>query len=280
MGMRSAMQQLLDQSDRKSALKQHQETVSEPKIEETATQSTEVVNEEVATVPDVEPEVDLEIEKKRTLVSLEDEVKKLREENAKRRLEAKALREQAEELFKDEKSEYEKKIKALEQQTNELAKLKKNSVEQTVSEEEKIRLKDLELSEMKKEFSKLSSKYDEIHSSYKSFLDQQEQEKQIRSQAWDNKIKDEISKIPEEKRKFAEALIKGYEDKQEALFALLEAKKENLFGNKKVEVVHAVPKTSIVEEQQTTATPLNHKLKIRRGLSKALQEARPGTRLV
>lgn len=231
-----------------------------------------------------EPE-DFETIKRRSQESLEDEIKKLREESAKRRLENKALKEQAADLFEEERKQMLAKQKEMEKQLKALQKIqleneaKERGLELDAKTKELIEAKELEAEQNRKELEKLRKKHEETESKYNEYLERQREEAELKDKVLQSKIDAELEKIPEDKRTFADALVRGFEDKQAGYFELLRAKQEGLFGVKKVEVAHQVPvgdKGESTEQKQHR----NNKERLSSGLSKVTGGMTPGQRLV
>jgi hypothetical protein len=231
-------------------------------------------------------EVDFETIKKRSAESIEDELKSLREEAKKRRLENKALKENALQLFEDERKQMTAKTKELEKQLKAFKELQlkaeaeKAGVEIDAKTQEILQAKELDLEQKQKDFEKLEKKHLEIESRYKEIIERQKEEAELKEKVLKAKIEAELETIPEDKRDFATALVRGYEDRQDGYFKLLEAKQGGLFGAKKVEVSHQVPKTDEGEGSGTKEQHRNNKERLSSGLSKVTADMMPGQRLV
>jgi chromosome segregation ATPase len=270
--------------------KKQEPAAAKPKQEPAIEEQVETAAEEVANLQaeaNEEP-VDLEVLKQRSLESLEDEVKKLREEAKKRRLENNALKEQAAQIFEEDKKKMESEIKKRDDQIKKLEKLMDDLAKKTESKTEEVsnaaesassKTELVELQAKEKELENIKKKFDEAQSRLKEIEDQKKEEQEIRRKAYQNKIDEILDAIPEQKRKFADALVKGFTDIQEGYFALLEAKQEKLFDNKVIEVSHAVPKGD--DETREEIKGLNSKGKIKLGLKNASSGGiKPGDRLV
>jgi len=242
---------------------------------------TEEIIEDTSATDDLSTKIKLmEAEKKLMQDELENKLKEAREDAAKRRMQNKVLKEQATELFSKEKELYAKEIAELKKQADELAALKKKDAISEKGIGEQLELTRLEIESKNKELLKTQKKADEAQSKLQEFLDQQKETEEIQNKVLDEKIAEELAKIPEGKRKFAELIVKGEgSDKKAGLYALLEAKNDNLFGVKKVEVIHQVPRNS---ETTNTNKVLTSKGKISSGL-RTIQgngHLRPGQRII
>lgn len=113
--------------------------------------------------------------------------------------------------------------------------------------------------------------------SYKAKALQYEAEQEARQSVYKERIKEELNKIPDDLRPFAEKMVKGYEDSQEAWLALAEAQQKNMFGEKKVVVNHTTPgagngarlnKTQIEDDAKKERSAKTSQELIRDGLKK------------
>jgi chromosome segregation ATPase len=273
--MSSAMQELLKASG-SSLPERKQETTTEPIVEDSG-------QIEVKSTP-ASPELDTEVEKKSILEEYESKLKEARDEAARRRIENKALKEQVEKLFEEEKkamSEEVERYKKLAQELSESAQKEKSEGDKKkaneVSEEaEKLKL---ELKQREDELKQFQKQAEESDKKLKEIEDRKKLEQEVRDRIVQEKIDNLMKAIPDDKKKFAEALVKGSEDKETGYMALIEAKNAKLFDNKVVEVQHGVPKDSdrsFTEDRSAIKT----KDKLREGLKKVRQGIKPGERLV
>lgn len=244
------------------------------------TKVAEVVVEETLLADE---ELNPEDVQKRTVDSYEDEIKKLREENAKRRkkeAEAKELAlASAEEIFKSERELYENKLAQL---TEELDKSKQAKVEvadKKIEDEIKTQETSIELKAIKKQLDELRKKNEESEKILKEQKEREDDERQLRRQAAQNRFLSLLKEIPEDQHKFAQAVFKGHEDPQEGLLAVAEAKTSGIFGKKKIEVVHATPKTYTPKNVDEERTPINKKVKMTEAIKARRSSLTPGSRL-
>lgn len=226
-------------------------------------------------------EEDLEAIKKRTSESLEDEVKKLRQENAKRRDREKKAHEEAAKLFSSEREQYESQMAEMKKQLEGLSKVKEAKAESEVDNSIEVKAKESELSAIRDANAALKKQLDAISAAQKEREDKEAEDKKLRIQAIQSRFDEELKSIPEDKQKFAKSMFKGHEDAQEGLFAFLEAKREGLFGKKTVQVIHKPTNTQTTNKETTNnQEKITSKQKIRAGLSKSLANGlQPGQNL-
>lgn len=115
---------------------------------------------------------------------------------------------------------------------------------------------------------------------YKNKAIQYEAEQEAKREQYRDRIKEELAKIPDELKEFADAIVKGKEDPQEGWLALAAARDKGLFGEKKVTVSHAVPgaangarlsKTKADDQANAANTKKTSRDLIKSGLSKIKQ---------
>ncbi len=212
------------------------------------------------------------------------EVVKLREENKAYRTK---LQEQLDKLEK-EKQEAITKIRE-EAQTALEAKKKLEAIEADQADkkrsiEEKLANREARLVEVENVYKRELDEKEKLLTSYKSKATQYEAEQEARQQVYRDKIKEELGKIPEEFRSFADKMVKGYEDPHEAWLSLSEAQRMGMFGEKKIVVNHSVPgandgarlsKDKIEEQERAERAKLPSMSLIRMGLQKAVKEKNP-----
>lgn len=210
---------------------------------------------------------------KRTEDSYEDEIKKLREENAKRRKKEQEAKEKAlamaDEVFKTEREEYEKNLAEMKRQLDELKALKKE--ENKVEKEVKAAESSVESEILRKELESLRKESAAIKAEMEARRESEESEKALRKQAAENRFKSFLNEIPEEYKEYASAMFKGYSDSSEGLIAITKAKAQGLFGKKTIEVVSRVPK----EDKHNNTSELNPRHKRDKRVN-ALKERRQG----
>ncbi len=237
--------------------------------------ATEETSVEESPAPEAEviaqPEEDIEALKKRTQESLEDEVKKLRQENAKRREREKKALEEASKLFASERDQYEAQMAEMKQQLAELAKLKETKVENEVEKSIEVKAKESEIKSIQEANAELKRQLDQLAKAQKEREEKEAEEKNLREKAVMARFNEELKSIPEDKHKFAKSIFNGAEgDVQEKLFTFLEAKKDGIFGKKQIQVLHKPAATQSTNKTDNNQEKLTSKQKIKSGLAKSL----------
>jgi hypothetical protein len=208
------------------------------------------------------------------------EVVKLREEN-------KAVRTKFQEQLdkiKQEQAEAIAKIKEEAQSAYE-AKKKLEAVEAEAADkkrsiEEKLADREAKLARTEEAYKRQLEEKEKEVASYKNKALQYEAEVEARREQYRDRIKEELAKVPDDLKEFADAIVKGKEDPQEGWLALAAARDKGLFGEKKVVVNHTVPgagngarlsKTKADEEAEAKNKKKTSRDLIRNGLSKIKQ---------
>jgi DNA repair exonuclease SbcCD ATPase subunit len=210
---------------------------------------------------------------KRTEDSYEDEIKKLREENAKRRKKEQEAKEKAlamaDEVFKTEREEYERNLAEMKKQLEELKALKKeeNKVDDQVAKAQTS----AEIEILRQEMLELKKERDAARKSEQERAQKEAEEKALRKQAAENRFKSMLTEIPEEFKDYASAMFKGYSDPSEGLIAITKAKAQGIFGKRTIEVVSRIPR----ETNNNETKVLNSREKMQRKVS-ALKSRRTG----
>lgn len=208
----------------------------------------------------------IEAEKKLMQDELENKLKAAREDAAKKRLQNKELKSQASEMFSVERETLAKEIAELKRQTKELESFKKKEELNDKEIGERLELSKLEIESQNKALLKANKKAEESQAKLQEFLDQQKETELIQSQILGEKITEIIESLPEDKRRYAKLIANGEDDKKAGLYALIEAKNEGLFGVKKVEVAHQVPRKDAETINETSNNKNTSKSKIANGL--------------
>jgi hypothetical protein len=128
-------------------------------------------------------------------------------------------------------NEAQKRLEALEASAED----KKRSIEEKLANRE-ARITETELLYKQK----LDESAKEVET-YRNKALQYEAEQEARREVYRVRIKEELSKVPEELRTFADKMVQGYSDPHEGWLAIAEAGRKGMFGEKKVVVNHAVP---------------------------------------
>lgn len=169
------------------------------------------------------------------------EVVKLREENKAVRTK---FQEQLDKVEKEKQVEIEKvreEAKTAKEAQKKLEALEAEAADKKRSIEDKLAHREARLAETEANYKHQLEEKERELASIRSKAQQYEAEQEARKSVYRSKIKEELDKIPEELRPFADKMVKGYEDPHEAWLAIAEAQRMGMFGEKKVVVNHAVP---------------------------------------
>lgn len=204
------------------------------------------------------------------------EVTKLREEN-------KAVRTKFQEQLVKVEEEKQVEIAKIKEQAakaavaeKELEALKAAAEDKKRSIEEKLADREAKLTRTDLEYKKqLEDKEKELQS-IRAKASAYEAEEAARQQIYKERIKEELAKIPDEFKEYAEKMVKGVDNAQEAWLTISEASRKGLFGEKKVVVNHQVPgaadgarmnKQKLEEEAKLEKGKKTSRDKIKAGLS-------------
>jgi hypothetical protein len=206
------------------------------------------------------------------------EVVKLREENKAVRLK---FQEQLDKISKETEAQIAK-IKEEAQSAVEAKKkleaLEADQADKKRTIEEKLAIREARLAELETTFKFQIEEKEKELSVFKYKAAQYEAEQEARAQVYKNQIKEELDKISEDFRPYAEKLVKGVEDAQEAWLTLKEAVQKGLFGEKKIVINHSTPgandgartnRMKLEEEDRANKKKLSPQDLIRRGLNQA-----------
>lgn len=214
----------------------------------------------------------------RTRESLADEVKALREENAKRRKKEQTAKEKAlaaaEEIFKAERSDFESSLAEMKNELKALRDLKSEEIK--VEEDVKAVQASAEMDILRKEMEALRAESNAAKDLIKEREVKEEDERLLRKQAAENRLKSLLTEIPEEFQEDAQAMFRGYTDPSEGLLALSRAKTKGLFSKKTIEVVSRIPDTT---NNTNIISSANQKTRMREALSKRRAGLTPGQKL-
>lgn len=199
-----------------------------------------------------------------------------RQEAAKRRVEVKEVEQRLQ-------GEYESKIKAVEdkfaplldkaekfdKKTAEEADKKRTLEEKLANREQMLTQKEDEVRTIREEYSAAKKEFQTRESQLKANLEAHES-------FYKEQLDKEKAEIPKKFQSLVDTIIKGANDTKQALELIRDAKKENLFGEKKVFVNHSVPnkdtgaRTDSAKAQQDRRDGMKSSDKIRAGLKDAL----------
>jgi hypothetical protein len=169
------------------------------------------------------------------------EIKKLREENKVSRLK---YQEQIEKI----KSEADVRLLQKEEEAKQLAEAKKELDRIKAEQEdkkrdlsEKVAYREAKLTELQGLMDAKERDYQNKISNYETTLKTYEAEKAAESEIYKNRIQEELGKVPEKYRDYANLIVKGAGDPRDALLALNEASLKGMFEDKTIIVNHSVP---------------------------------------
>lgn len=169
------------------------------------------------------------------------EVVKLREEN-------KVVRTRYQEQMEKIKSDFDQKLAKVQEQQKEAmeAKKKLEALEAEKADKqrdlsERVAHRETVISKLQTEMEVLKANYEKKLEDTTNKINDYEVEREAHLQVYKARIKEEIDNVPEKFKKFAETMVKGYNDPREAWTVLSEAKMQGLFEDKTVVVNHSVP---------------------------------------
>lgn len=169
------------------------------------------------------------------------EVKKLREEN-------KAVRIKYQEQVEKFKAEQDARAEAqkaelaqLQKAKEELDKIKAEQEDKKRDLSEKVAHREAKLAEIQAMSAARESEYQRKISEMEGIVTQYKAEREAENEVYKSRISEEINKIPEKFRDYANLIVKGSGDPRDALLALNEAKLKGMFEEKTVIVNHSVP---------------------------------------
>jgi chromosome segregation ATPase len=207
-----------------------------------------------------------------TPVQFAKALKEARKEAAERRVAAKDLEKRIKNEYDDKLKAIEDKFTPLVKKAEQLDKLKSEEADKKRSLEEKLSHREQVIVDREKEIALIKEEeqtekqrlQDELHKA-KTALEAHET-------FYKEQLGREIAEVPKKFQKIADSMVKGAENTQEALDLIREAKRENLFGNKKVTVFNGTPGASTgarsggVETTKAGAANMKSSETIRAGL--------------
>lgn len=208
-------------------------------------------------------------------------LKKARAEAAKNRVKAKDLEEQKTAEIEKVKKELEEIYAPLKQKAEQLDKLKEQEADKKRTQEEKLADREAKIAKLQAELA------DSEQDNHQKMVDLQERLQELQSTVeahesyYKEQLEKERSEIPSQWDSVADAMIAGAKDTREALNLLRDAKRKNLFGNKKVEVFHNTPNKasegrplSSKKVQEDQKNDMDSKAKIKAGLTGLISEVK------
>lgn len=173
------------------------------------------------------------------------EVKKLREENKLRRIREKEVQAEYDKKFEDFKTQMQEQMQSAMDAKKELETLKAKEEDKKRTLEEKVAHREAMVADTRAKIESLETKYQHMLDQKESELKELQAQQEAHLAVYRSRIDEELESIPETKRKFANLIVKGYndgsQDPREAWTALAEARAEGVFEDKQVVVSHATP---------------------------------------
>lgn len=169
------------------------------------------------------------------------EIKKLREENKVSRLK---YQEQIEKIKTEADArllQKEEEAKQLADAKKELDRIKAEQEDKKRDLSEKVAYREAKLMEMQNLMDAKEKDFQNKISNYETALRTYEAEKAAESEIYKNRIQEELGKVPEKYRDYANLIVKGAGDPRDALLALNEASLKGMFEDKTIIVNHSVP---------------------------------------
>lgn len=168
-------------------------------------------------------------------------LKDARKEAAERRVAAKDLEKRIRTEYDDRIKQIEDKFTPLVKKAEQLDKLKSEEADKKRSLEEKLSHREQVIAEKEKELLALKEEEQAEKQHLQDELGKAKAALEAHETFYKEQLDREMAEVPKKFQKIAETMIKGASNTQDALDLIREAKKENLFGNKKVTVINATP---------------------------------------
>lgn len=192
-----------------------------------------------------------------TLDNALKEIRKLREENKHTRLK---FSEKIDETSKKKQQELDQLVleqEELKEKAKELEALKEQEADKQRSLEEKLDHRSKRVSQLETEKNVLQKEYDEKLKQLDEKVSKYEATYSAQQEVYKERLQEELKVIPEKYKQYAERLIKGSDNTEDALLLLAEAKLNGLFEEKQIVVNHGVPGADngarLTSEQQKNA---------------------------
>lgn len=217
-----------------------------------------------------------------TVESALKEMKKTREE-------AKNTRIKYQEQIQIMKGELDTKLETLKteyqdavQAKKELEAIKAQEADKKRDLSEKLAHREATIEQLKFENDKVRKELSSQMENLKIQLGQLEAEKKAQEDVYRNNVKEELNKIPEQYREFAEGMVKGYSDPKEAYHMLTTARLKGMFEDKKIVVNHSVPDArtgarSTKERMESAAEEVRNNMSSAEKIKASLQAIRSGS---
>lgn len=169
------------------------------------------------------------------------EIKKLREENKQYRLKYSEQLDKLKQEADARLAQKEEEARALAEKAKELDRIKEEQEDKKRDLAERLAVRESKLSEMQTLMKVREEELQRKLAEKEKILSQYEADRAAESQVYQNRLDEELNRIPEKYRELANLLVKGSGDPRDALVALNEAKLKGMFEDKTVVVNHQVP---------------------------------------
>lgn len=168
--------------------------------------------------------------------------KEAMEEAAKARIEKKELEKQMTESFDKKLKEFQDKFEPYVNEVLENRKKQEAEEDNKKSLTDRLAARDAQLEKERSDKQRIEDSMKEATLKLQSELDRKVAEINAYESHYKTQLDKELAEVPEKHKGLAELIVKGSGDNvQAALTAIRQAKADNIFGTKKVEVFHGVP---------------------------------------
>lgn len=169
------------------------------------------------------------------------EIRKLREENKAYRLKYAEQLEKVKQESDIRLEQKEQEMQSLMEAKRELDRVKADQEDKKRDLSEKVAHREARLAEMAAIMDAKEKEWKSRQSQYESKLADYEATRQAENQVYQSRLNEELAKVPEKFRDYANLIVKGAGDSREAIVALSEAKLRGMFEDRTVIVNHSVP---------------------------------------
>ena len=203
-------------------------------------------------------------------------LKEARAESAKRRVEAKDLEQRLKSDYDQKVKQIEEKFTPLLQKAEELDKVKAAEADRKRTLEDKVAHRETLIAQRDEELKAIREEAQAIKVELEGKVQQLKANLEAHESFYTEQLDKEKAEIPKKYQDLVETMIKGANDSKHALELIRTAKRENLFGEKKVFVNHSVPnaktgaRTDSASAQQEKRESMKSSEKIREGLKSAI----------
>ncbi len=213
-----------------------------------------------------------------TKEQLAEALKETRQEAAKRRVEVKDVSEKLQADYEAKIKQIEEKFTPLVEKADKFEKLKADEADKKRSLEEKLGHREQLINQRDEELRTLRDELSKGKQDAENRIQQLRSNLEAHESYYTDQLDKEKAEIPKKFQDLVDTMIKGSSDSKHALELLRTAKRENLFGEKKVVVNHSVPsaktgaRTDSASAQQDKRNSLKSSEKIREGLKSAIPQ--------